>query len=139
MSAERFGAKKGGEKGNVLLETFDGLMRVEVAVQERIDFGHELQDAKTLIDEYLDELVADSSADLRTIVTSAFRVRKGQLDKGAILRLRTYDIQDPRWRRAMDAINESIKVVGSKRYLRLKMRANHQAPWVLVSLDAATA
>ena len=139
LSAERFGAKVGGEKGGSTLRTFDGLMEVEIAVQDRIALGDELQDAKSLIDEYLNELVADSSDDLRTIVTQAFRLRKGKLDKTAILKLRTYNITDPRWLRAMDAINESIKVLGSKRYLRVRVRPDHQAAFRMVSLDAASA
>lgn len=140
LLAERFGAKLGGPKGNLTLTTIDGLQRVLVQVQDRVIYGPELQQAKALIDEYLTEKVADSDPVLQGIVMDAFSVdRAGQINRGSLLRLRKYKVEDPRWQRAMDAIVEAEQPDGTKSYIRFHKRADPQAKWENVSLDAATA
>lgn len=137
---ERYGARAGGLKGNITLTSYDGLKRVQVQVADQIQFGPELQTAKKLVDECVSEWSADSGAELRAVVMNAFRVDKeGQINRGALLGLLRLDIQDPRWVSAMTAIKDSMRVVGSKRYVRFACRANSQAPWVGVPLDLALA
>lgn len=48
---QEYGTRKGGRKGNRTYQTFDGLMKVQVQVSDFVDFGPQLQIAKTLIDE----------------------------------------------------------------------------------------
>src|SRR5690606_7595347 len=55
LLAQDYGSKVGGAKGNKTLMTFDGLMKIQVQVQDYIDFGPQLQIAKALIDECLNE------------------------------------------------------------------------------------
>jgi hypothetical protein len=137
---ERYGAKLGGAKGNVSLFTFDGLMKIQVQVADLVSYGDELQAAKALIDECLQEWADDSRAEIRAIVMNAFRVDKeGKINRGALLQLRTLNIEDERWKRAMDAIKDAERVLGSKRYIRVFQRANPKAEWRMVSLDIATA
>lgn len=50
LLAQEYGAR-GGKKGNRTYMTFDGLMKVQVQVADRIDFGPELQAANCVIDE----------------------------------------------------------------------------------------
>lgn len=57
---EKYGVKKGGRKGNMTFQTYDGLKKVQVAISENIVFGAELQTAKNLIDECINEWGADS-------------------------------------------------------------------------------
>lgn len=138
--AERYKAKVGGEKGNITLATIDGLQRVQVQVSDVIQFGPELQEAKSLIDECLNEWAAEAAAELRAVVMNAFNVdREGQVNRAALLGLLRLDIKDERWLRAMEAIRDSIRVVGSSRYVRFYFRAKVADPWSTLSLNVATA
>ena len=140
LLADKYGAKIGGERGNVEIQSYDGTMRVSVQRADLITFGPELQIAKTLVDECLNEWGAESCAEIRAIVQNAFDVdQQHKVNRGALLGLKRLDITDPRWVRAMQAITDSITVTGSKRYLRFHTRPNPQSAWRAVSLDAATA
>jgi hypothetical protein len=133
-------AKVGGAKGNITLSSFDGLLKVTVQVADLIAFGAQLQTAKALVDECLGEWAADSRPELQAIVANAFRVDKaGQFNRGALFALQRLDIDDPRWKRAMQAITDSIRVIGSSRYVRFHTRKTPQANWEAVTLDVATA
>ena len=122
MAFEKWEVKPGGKKGNVSLSSFDGKFKLLLAVQEKIDFDEQLQAAKALIDEYLVELSEDASPDLRTLIMDAFQVNKEGVDARRILALSKLSIQDERWKRAMDAIHKSLRVVSSKEHLRFYER-----------------
>src|SRR5690606_37862161 len=53
LSAEKFGRKPGGVKGNVTFSTYDGSQQIKIAVQDRLTFGPQLQSAKDMIDDCL--------------------------------------------------------------------------------------
>ena len=76
LLANKYEAKVGGEKGNITLGTIDGCMQVKVQVSDLIRFGPELQQAKALVDECVQEWSADSQAEIRVIVMNAFRAEK---------------------------------------------------------------
>lgn len=137
LSAEKYGAKLGGSKGNVSLLTFDGALRVQLAIQESIQFDERLQAAKELIDECLREWTVGARPEIATLVQDAFRVdAAGKLRTGSVLALRRLDITDPRWLQAMQAIGDAVQVVGSKSYVRFHRRdANGQ--YQAISLDIA--
>ena len=92
VSAEQYGVKLGGEKGNLTLTSIDGNVRLEYKNNDSITFNEQIQVAKQLIDEYLDDLTKDSNPELRTIVSAAFRLRQGRIDVKSVLRLREYNI-----------------------------------------------
>lgn len=138
LSAERYGAKLGGRKGNITLLSYDGLQKVQYCVQDVMSFNEGLQAAKVLIDELLHEWTAEANADLRTLINSAFDVDKeGNINTARILALRKVKIEDERWLRAMDAIADALEVVLTRAYVRLYERDNEEAPWAAVSLDLA--
>jgi hypothetical protein len=123
LSAEKYGAKRGGNKGNLSLLSFDGRYKVQVQISEHMAFDERLQAAKALIDECLTEWAQGSRDEIRAIINQAFDVDKeGRVNTGAILGLRRLDIQDERWRSAMEAIADSLQVVGSKKLLRVYER-----------------
>lgn len=137
LSAERYDVKLGGKKGNVTLDTFDGQYRIERQISEHLTFDEGLQAAKALIDECLREWTQDGNANVRTLVDHAFRVdKKGKLNTGAILALRRLKIDDERWNRAMAAIGDSIKVIGSCVYVRVYER-DANGKYNLIPLDMA--
>jgi hypothetical protein len=129
---------RGGAKGNLTFTSFDGLLRVKVQVSDQIVFGPELQVAKGLVDECIQEWSDDIPDELRVLINGAFDVdHANQINRGRLLQLLTYEIEKPKWVEAMKAIRDSIRVVGSKRYVNMYRRADPQAPWVHVALDAA--
>ena len=138
LLAQEYGAKKGGKKGNRTYMTFDGLMKVQVQVADRIDFGPELQAAKSLIDECLVEWVQEGRDEIRALVLRAFNVEKeGKINQAELFMLLRLDIADARWQRAMQAIRDAIRVVGSKQYVRFYQRPTQEAEWNPVTIDLA--
>ena len=140
LLAEEYDTKVGGQKGNKTLQSVDGLFRVQVQVADHIDFGPELQIAKALVDECLTEWAADARAEIRAIVTRAFNTDKaGQINRSEIYMLLRLDIADDRWTRAMQAIRDAMRIVGSKTYIRCYRRDRFDAPWQAITIDLASA
>ncbi|MFP3944392.1 MAG: DUF3164 family protein [Alphaproteobacteria bacterium] len=138
LLAEQYGAKRGGAKGNITLTSFDGRAKVEVKVQDHIEFGPELQAAKTLIDECIAEWSSDSRSEIRALVNHAFNVDKpGQVNRAALFQLRRIEIDDDRWRQAVQAINDSIRITGTKAYIRFARRSSPRERWKHVAIDLA--
>ena len=137
---QEYGGKRGGQKGNRTYQTFDGLLKVQVQVADLIDFGPELQIAKGLIDESLNEWAADAMPEIRTVVTRAFNTDKaGQINRADIFMLLRMDSSDPRWRRAQDAIRDAMRVVGSREYVRFYERDRPDGQWRAITIDLAKA
>ena len=128
----------GGKKGNITLQTVDGLMKVQVAVQDRFAFGPKLQVAKVIIDE-LAVGWGSSAPELFAMVSQAFRVdREGQVNRSAMFGLLRLDIDNERWREAMKALQDSMMTAGTARYIRFYRRDVSDGQWEGVSLDLAT-
>ena len=135
-----YGAKRGGRKGNRTYQTFDGCQKVQVQVSDFIDFGPQLQIAKGLIDECLNEWAADSRPEIRAVVTRAFNTDKeGHINRSEIFMLLRLDIEDERWVKAMEAIRAAMRVTGSKTYIRFYERPALDAEWKAVTIDIARA
>ena len=123
LSAERYGAKIGGDKGNITLMSFDGTYKLKRQTSESIGFDEGLRAAKNIIDECLEEWSRNSPVPLRAIVEQAFDVNKeGRINTNAILSLRRLKIDDERWQQAMQAISDSLQTQDSKAYVRLYKR-----------------
>jgi hypothetical protein len=137
---QEYDTKKGGKKGNRTYQTFDGMMKVVVSVADFVDFGPQLQVAKTLIDECLNEWSADSRPEIRAIVTRAFNTDKeGQINRSEIFMLLRMQIEDERWLKAMEAIRDAMRVTGSKEYVRFYERKRITDGWSAVTIDLAKA
>ena len=140
LLAQEYGAKIGGAKGNRTYQTFDGLMKVQVQVADQIDFGPELQIAKRLVDECLNEWSADSRPEIQTLVSDAFDTDKeGKINRAKIFMLLRHSIEDERWIRAMDAIRDAMRVTGSKEYVRFYTREKPDGQWQAITIDLAKA
>lgn len=140
LSAEKYGAKVGGNKGNVTLFSYDGKYKIQRAINESLQFDERIQAAKVLIDECLNEWSEGSRPELKALIERAFNVDKeGNLNTSRILGLRRVEIQDSRWQNAMQAISESVQVVSSKAYVRLYERVGETEQYVPIALDVAGA
>lgn len=139
ISADQYGAKIGGTKGNVQLLTFDGRLKIQRNIAENITFDERLQAAKHLIDECLKEWTADGRDEIKAIINTAFNVdKKGEISTTRILGLKRIEITHPKWLEAMQAITDSINIAGSKSYLRFYKRNDDTGEYTPMSLDLAT-
>lgn len=140
LSAEKYGAKIGGKKGNLTLVSFDGRFKIVRAISDQLVFDERLQAAKSLVDECLNEWSQGSRPEIRTLINDAFQVDKeGNIDTGRVLSLRRLNIVDDRWKRAMEAIGESLRVSVSRSYVRIYERVGETDRYDQIPLDLANA
>lgn len=140
LMAEKYGTKRAGQKGNVTLTSYDGLLKVTVQVQEQLTFGPEVQVAKGLVDDCIGRWSAGANDNIRALVEHAFQVDKeGRINRAALFQLRRLDIDDADWKAAMTALGDAIRVIGSKEYVRFYRRADTRGRWEPITIDLATA
>ena len=140
LSAEKYGAKIGGKKGNLTLVSFDGRYKIQRAISDQLVFDERLQAAKALIDQCIKEWAKGSRPEIGTLVNDAFQVdRAGKIDTARVLRLRNLDIKDERWVSAMEAISDSLQVATSRNYIRIYERVGNTDKYTPINLDLANA
>ena len=141
---EKHGVKRGGTDGNMSFFTFDRRFKLAIAIQKKIDFGPELQAAERKLAEAMEQMTAttgdgensSNAADLKTLVTAAFKLVDGKLRVSEVLRLRSFKIENALWNEAMDIIDAAIIVTSKKRQIRLYER-NDAGAYVAIPLDIA--
>lgn len=137
LSSAEFDVKYGGTKGNVTLLSFDGKYKVQRSIGEHRVFDERIQAAKAKIDECIMRWSEGSNDHIKAIVELSFRVNKqGHIDVNQVLSLRQLNIDDPDWLEAMDAIADSIRVVGKTPYLRIYERQG-DGQYKQIALDIA--
>lgn len=133
---DSYGKNHGGQKGNVTLTSFDGLFKVQVAVAENITFGAELQAAKLLIDECINDWTENANSNVKAIIDRAFDVDKeGNISTAKILSLFSIKIDDERWISAMRAVKDAIRVTDTTRYIRFYQKVVITAKWQPILVD----
>jgi len=138
LSAEKYNCKIGGSKGNITLTSFDGKYKIQRAVAEHISFDERLQVAKELIDTCITRWSEGSRSEIRALVNHAFQVdSQGKVSTSRVLSLRQLKISDPQWLEAMQAITDSLHVVGSKSYIRIYKRVGMTDRFEPIPLDVA--
>lgn len=140
LSAEEYGAKLGGNKGNVTLTSYDGRYKIQRAYAENLVFDERLQAAKSLIDDCINRWAAEGiNENIRAIINEYFQVDKeGNVNTTMVLSLRRFNIVDDGWKRAMDAISDSLRVAGTKAYVRIYKRQGDSDEYTPISLDMAS-
>ncbi len=124
------------KKGNMSFETFDGLKKVAIAVQDTLEFDEKLVFAKEKMDAFMKEETKHASPNIQTLIMKAFDVdKKGSVNVKNIISLKSYEIDHPLWQEAMQIIDESIQVATSKSYIRFYTKKALGEAWEHVSLD----
>ena len=132
LQAEKYGVSP-SKKGNVSLTSFDGSLRLVVAINDLLSFDERIVAAKALIDECLQDYSQGANSNLLAIVNRAFDVDKdGKISTGKVLSLRSLKIDDEKWQRAMQALTDSLHVQSSKEYVRLYRRNEETGEYALV-------
>lgn len=138
LSADKYNAKVGGTKGNITLMSFDGKYKIVRQMQDNLAFDERLQAAKALIDACIKDWTQGSRSEIKALIDNAFQVDKeGKISTGRVLGLRRLDISDPQWQAAMQAISDSVQVLGSKPYIRIYERVGDSDNYQPISLDLA--
>lgn len=136
LVAEKYGAKLGGKKGNISLVSFDGRRQIRIQIAEHLHFDERVQVAKSIIDDCIHEWSIDSNDNIKALIEHAFKTNTdGQLNTGRILGLLRLEIDDPKWLEAMEALKDSIQVIGSSAYIRFYERPSPDAKFQNIPLD----
>ena len=132
---EQYNTTATTQKGNKQLSDFSNVYRVEILVSNIIEFDERLQIAKNLIDECIENWSNGADDKIKTLVEHAFKVdKKGNLDKQRILGLKNLKIKDAKWKEAMTIIEDSMRIVSKKRYVRFSKR-DASGSWQTIPID----
>jgi len=113
-------------KGNFQWKNFDGTIKIDVNVNEPIEFDDlTIQAAKSKFDEFLEVNITASNEFVKRLILDAFSTNKGsRLDTKRILSLARYKskINKPLFSEAVDLINDAIRHPKTKTYFRVWKR-----------------
>lgn len=138
IAGERYDVVLGGKKGNVSICSYDGKYKIQRSVADRIQFTEEIEAAKALIHRCIARWSEGANDNIRAIVDRAFsKDTKGQLKTAAVLDLMRLDIDDAEWKRAMEAIRDSIQTTGTAIYVRVYERIGDSDQYKAIPLDLA--
>lgn len=137
LSAEKYGVKLGGTKGNLTLTSFDGRYQVKLSHADIKTFDERLHAAKEMVDACIHRWTAGSRAEIKALVEHAFQTDKeGKISVSRIYTLLQLDIDDSEWQQAMQALRESMQVISTSTYIRIYQRNEH-GQYDQLSLDIA--
>jgi hypothetical protein len=137
LSAEKYGIKLGGLKGNISLSSFDGRYQVKLSQADVKIFDERLHAAKELVDLCIHRWTEGSRIEIKALVEHAFQTDKeGKISLGRIYTLMNLDIQDEQWQQAMQALKDSMQVVSTTAYLRIYER-DDKGKFEQLALDLA--
>ena len=136
-SAKALKTKLGGRKGNVTLMSFDGQYKIISACADQIAFDERLNVAQELIHKCIKAWSSGADNNLVALINKAFQVdSEGNLNAKRILELKALKIEDPSWKKAMEAISQATQVVSSKNYVRFYER-DESGQYQQISLNIA--
>jgi|GEM_PF-822729 len=125
-------------KGNIQLANHNATQKIDLRIHDRIAFNEKLNLAMEKINRLISERSGGLDDFIKTLVNDAFRMDKvGYVDVKKILDLRKHKFQHPLWLEAMQDINDSIRIDGSRSYLQFWYRDTPESDWVSISLDIA--
>lgn len=115
-------------KGNFTWYNFDRSIKIEVSINDRIEFDDLLITAcKTKLNGFIDQNI-DSKLDfVKDMVNDAFSTSRGKLDAKKVMGLLKYKskINSPEFHEALDLLEEAIRRPDSKTYFRVWQRTDN--------------
>jgi hypothetical protein len=140
IAGERYGVQLGGTKGNVTAMAFDGSCKAQRCVASIISFTEEIHVVKALFDACIVRFSVGANPNLQIIVGDAFRTNaQGDMSTESVLKLLRYEIDDPDWRTAQQALKDSILCSGTATYFRFYERIGDTDKYRAITLDMASA
>lgn len=120
-----FMAEKGNDKvgkGNYTWHNFNRTIKIEVSINERIEFDDlTITACKDKLDEFLKETVQSTDDAIKAMIMDAFNNTKGRLDTKKVMNLLRYKskIKHAFYQEAMELLESSIRRPDSKAYFRV--------------------
>lgn len=127
-------------KGNFTFYNFDRSIKVEIDINERIEFDEAMiAVAKEHFDTFLGTASGGVDDMIREMILDAFSTSKGKLDTKKVMNLTRYRSRVdankyPNFHKAIDAIEKGIRKPNSKRYHRISVR-NKEGEYEAVNLN----
>ncbi len=138
IAAQKYDIQIGGEKGNINLISYDGRYKVVLSVADRMAFTQELDAAKALITQCINERTKGDSHTVHAIVNRAFNINAdGEAKTSAVLGLLRLDIDDEQWRHAMGCLKDAIQTNNTASYIRVYERIGMSNHYQAIPLDIA--
>ena len=109
-------------KGNFTWKNFDGSIKIECSVSERIEFDDlTITACKDKLNEFLDENVESKEDFVKQMVVDAFETSKGKLDAKKVMSLLRYrsKIKASKFQEALNLLESAIRRPESKTYFRV--------------------
>lgn len=139
ISADKYDVTIGGRKGNVTVMSYDGRYKIQRHIADRIRFSEELEAAKVLINNCIDRWSQGANDNIRALVDRAFRTdTNGEIKTASVLELLRLEIDDAEWKKAMEAIKDSIQTTGTSTYVRVYERVGESNQYQPIPLDLAS-
>lgn len=124
-------------KGNYTLTSFDKSIRIEVNVNELIEFDENINLAQMKLQEFIENKTKGVDIDIVALVNQAFTTRKGRLDKARIFGLFSLNITHPLWQESMELIRKSINRNSTVRYMEISEK-DENGRYIPIRLNFAT-
>lgn len=109
-------------KGNFTWFNFDRSIKIEVSINDRIEFDDlHIEACKSKLDEFLEKNVESSDEFIKQMVLDAFETSRGNLDAKKVMSLLRYKskIKSSLFSEAMELLEKSIRKPDSKKYFRI--------------------
>ena len=133
--AENQVAKK--TKGNFTWYNFDRSIKIEVSINERIEFDDlAIEAAKAKLEQFLDGNIEAKDQFIKQLVMDAFETSRGKLDVKKVMSLVRYKskIKAPLFREAVELIEKGIRRPDSRMYFRIWQR-DESGKYILIDLN----
>ncbi|MEG1281672.1 MAG: DUF3164 family protein [Comamonas sp.] len=138
IAGEKYDVTLGGKKGNVSVSSYDGKYKIQRSIADRIVFTEEIEAAKALLNSCFERWSEGANDNIRILVDRAFsKDKNGQLKTASVLELMRVEIVDEEWKRAMQAIKDSIQTTGTAIYVRVYERIGDSDQYRAIPLDLA--
>lgn len=124
-------------KGNYTLTSFDKSIRIEVNVNELIEFDENINLAQMKLQEFIENKTKGVDIDIVALINQSFTTRKGRLDKARIFGLFSLNITHPLWQESMELIRKSINRNSTVRYMEISEK-DENGRYIPIRLNFAT-
>ena len=124
-------------KGNFTWFNFDRTIKVEVSINERIEFDDlTIIACKDKLNEFLKENVESKDTIIKEMVLDAFETSRGKLDAKKVMSLLRYrsKIKAPIFQEALNLLEQAIRRPESKTYFRVSTR-NDAGQYEVIDLN----
>lgn len=124
-------------KGNFTWYNFDRSVKIQIAIQDRIDFDDSgIAVCKAKLDEYLEANIESKEEFAKDLVMDAFETTNGGLDAKKVLSLLKWKskIKNAKFQEAMEYLQNSIRRPDAAKYYRVWTR-NEDGKYELINLN----